>query len=103
MKVALEEGAIDQFGRLMWEHWELNKQLDPHTTNPRIEAAIEMIRPMVSGLKMVGAGGGGFMEIVAKDASARRAVSAALAALSQDTSAGVYSLEIDDDGLTVGY
>ena len=101
MKVALEEGAIDQFGGLMWEHWELNKQLDPHTTNPRIETIIEMIRPMVSGLKMVGAGGGGFMEIVAKDASACRAISAALAALSQATSASVYSLEIDDAGLTV--
>ena len=101
MQRALESGDIDRFGALMWNHWELNKQLDPHSTNPRIEAVIDMIRPMTSGLKMVGAGGGGFMEIVAKDPAAGRAVAAALGAVTRDTTAAVYQLEVDDAGLTV--
>jgi fucokinase len=101
MRRALDIGDVDRFGALMWDHWELNKQLDPDTTNARIEGVVDMVRPMSTGLKMVGAGGGGFMEIVAKDAARCRAIAAALSVIAQDTTAAVYRFEIDDAGLTV--
>ena len=50
---------------------------------------------------MVGAGGGGFMEIVARDRATCRGVAALLDALSAETTATVHRLEIDDVGLTV--
>ena len=56
---------------------------------------------MVSGLKMVGAGGGGFMQIVTRDRATCRAVAALPETLSEDTSASFHTLEIDDSGMTV--
>jgi galactokinase/mevalonate kinase-like predicted kinase len=66
MRQALLAGDLDGFGRLMLEHWELNKRLDPHSTNRHVEAVLAAATPWASGFKMVGAGGGGFAEIVAR-------------------------------------
>ncbi len=66
MRAALLAGDLDWFGALMREHWELNKRLDPNSTNRHVEAVLSAAAPLASGFKMVGAGGGGFAEIVAR-------------------------------------
>jgi fucokinase len=81
MRAALLAGDLDWFGALMREHWELNKRLDPNSTNRHVEAVLAAAAPFASGFKMVGAGGGGFAEIVARGpreaAKIARAVAAA--------------------------
>ncbi|MBI5397015.1 MAG: hypothetical protein HZA91_17090 [Verrucomicrobia bacterium] len=66
MRAALLAGDLDWFGALMREHWELNKRLDPNSSNRHVEAVLSAAAPLASGFKMVGAGGGGFAEIVAR-------------------------------------
>lgn len=66
MRAALLAGDLDWFGAMMREHWELNKRLDPNSTNRHVEAVLSAAAPLASGFKMVGAGGGGFAEIVAR-------------------------------------
>lgn len=54
------------FGRLVDEAWQLNKQLDPNSTNEQVEKIFDRIEPHVYGAKLLGAGGGGFMLMVCK-------------------------------------
>jgi len=67
MKVALERGDLDSFGELLFRHYELNKLLDAQSTTPRVERILDMLKPHIAGAKMVGAGGGGFMMLLARD------------------------------------
>lgn len=68
MAYAMREGDWDHLGWLMNRHWELNQALDPHTTNAPISALLDAARPYIRGAKLAGAGGGGFLILLAKDA-----------------------------------
>ncbi len=74
---AIENSRIDDFGRLMHEHWQHKKQRSPKMANPAIDAAYE--RAMANGAlggKLIGAGGGGFLMFVTTDKMrTRRALS----------------------------
>lgn len=80
MRAALTGGDLDKFGALMREHWDLNKRLDPNSTNAAVERVFSAALPFASGFKMVGAGGGGFAEIVARTARDARAMARAMPA-----------------------
>lgn len=63
----LERGEVEEFGSLMHEHW-LNKQLrSPGMATERIDHLYTLARRSgVSGGKVVGAGGGGFLLVYAR-------------------------------------
>ena len=46
-------------------YWMSKKALDPGSTNPMVESIIARISPWTSAVSLCGAGGGGFMFIVA--------------------------------------
>jgi len=66
MAYAVKESDWNYLGELMDRHWQLNQILDPHTTNAPIAALLEGVRPYISGAKLAGAGGGGFLMLLAK-------------------------------------
>lgn len=66
MAYAMKESDWDYLGSLLDRHWQLNQILDPHTTNAPIDALLEHVRPYISGAKLAGAGGGGFLMLLAK-------------------------------------
>jgi fucokinase len=66
MAYAMRESDWDYLGSLLDRHWLLNQILDPHTTNAPINALLEQVRPYISGAKLAGAGGGGFLMLLAK-------------------------------------
>jgi fucokinase len=68
MAYAMKESDWDYLGHLMDRHWQLNQILDPHTTNAPISNLLEQVRPFISGAKLAGAGGGGFLMLLAKSA-----------------------------------
>ncbi|HID23922.1 MAG TPA: hypothetical protein EYP14_16195, partial [Planctomycetaceae bacterium] len=63
---AMARKDLPEFGRLIGEVWELNKQLDPGSTNEQVEALLERVMPYACGAKLLGAGGGGFLLIVCR-------------------------------------
>ncbi len=67
---AMSEGDWDALGSLMDRHWEMNKVLDPNTTNAAINACLASVRGYLAGAKLAGAGGGGFLMLLAKDPGA---------------------------------
>jgi fucokinase len=71
---ALCLGDIDGLGAILDEVWLCNQHLDPHCSNPSIDAILKAVRPWTCGAKLAGAGGGGFLGIIAKDAQAAQQV-----------------------------
>ena len=65
---ALEGGDLDDFGRLLDEHWQQKKQRSDRMSNPMIDACYEQARAHGAlGGKLVGAGGGGFLLFYTND------------------------------------
>jgi fucokinase len=80
MRAALGDGDLATVGELVGEHWQINKRMDPGCTNPFIDDLVERLAPYTYGAKLAGAGGGGFMLALARDADAAQAAADMLAA-----------------------
>lgn len=66
----IQRGQFEEMGRLIGKTWEQNKRLDPGTNPPGVEAIISKIKDYCLGYKLPGAGGGGYLYMVAKDPEA---------------------------------
>jgi D-glycero-alpha-D-manno-heptose-7-phosphate kinase len=65
---ALEEGDLDEFGRLMNVHWEYKKKRSGSMSNGKIDEWYDLaLRHGAVGGKLIGAGGGGFLMFYAED------------------------------------
>ncbi len=100
MSYAMAEGDWKHFGELMARHWQLNQVLDPNTTNAPINAILDRARPYVHGAKLAGAGGGGFLMLLARDPNAALELKADLAQHSQERG-GVVSYRIAEESVRV--
>jgi galactokinase/mevalonate kinase-like predicted kinase len=78
MAYAMAEGEWKHLGKLLDRHWQLNQVLDPHTNNAPITAILDRARPWIHGAKLAGAGGGGFLLLMAQDTEAVAALRAGL-------------------------
>jgi len=99
MAYAMREGEWAYLGRLLDRHWQLNQVLDPNTTNAPINAVLEEVRPWVAGAKLAGAGGGGFLLLLAHDPDAAAALRAFLARPRAALPGALYAFQIATDGL----
>jgi len=99
MAYALREGEWDYLGALIDRHWELNQVLDPHTTNAPINTMLQEVRPHISGAKLAGAGGGGFLMLLAKDEDEASRLRRKLRAPSATLPGRLYDFEITGQGL----
>lgn len=79
MSSALSRGDIDAFAAGILRNWELKKSIDPGSTNDRIERIISPLTPLLSGYELAGAGGGGFIFMIARSAAHARRVKSLLA------------------------
>jgi D-glycero-alpha-D-manno-heptose-7-phosphate kinase len=80
VKDVLERGDLDEFGRLLDEHWQNKKRRSGSITAPQIDQWYELAkRHGALGGKLIGAGGGGFLMLCcpsAVKAAVRKALSA---------------------------
>ncbi|XVF33129.1 hypothetical protein REPUB_Repub17cG0141600 [Reevesia pubescens] len=66
---ALMNCDVDKLGEIMLEAWRLHQELDPYFRNEYVDKLFAFADPYCSGYKLVGAGGGGFALLLAKDAT----------------------------------
>ncbi len=101
MRYAMLDGDWTHLGELMRRHWELNKILDPHTTNAPIEAILDAVRPYVSGCKLAGAGGGGFLMMMARGPEAAGRLRKLLSSPDKQFPGRLHDYSISQTGLAV--
>ena len=70
---------LELLGTLVNQAWLLNKSLDPNTSYPALEGLFRAFAPHVHGVKLVGAGGGGFFFAIGKSPESRGVVAELLA------------------------
>jgi galactokinase/mevalonate kinase-like predicted kinase len=100
MSYAMAEGGWKHLGELLDRHWQLNQVLDPNTANAPINSILDRARPFIHGAKLAGAGGGGFLMLLAKDRNAAAELKIALSSEAPDR-AGVVQYRIAEQGLRV--
>jgi len=67
-KAAMESGHLDEFGRIMNEHWQHKKQRSKGMSNPVIDELYNhALAHGAIGGKLIGAGGGGFLLFYTRD------------------------------------
>ena len=64
---AVQRSDVSAFSQSIARSWELNQQLDVGTNPPVVQELMNRISPYLSSFKLSGAGGGGFLYMIAKD------------------------------------
>lgn len=67
MAEAIQRNDFEKYGALIGKTWMQNKALDCGTNPPAVEEIINKIKDYTLGYKLPGAGGGGYLYMVAKD------------------------------------
>lgn len=98
---AVMRGNHEALSQTVATSWELNKSLDSGTSTPEIERIVEPIRNDLKAFKLLGAGGGGFMLMVAKDLAAAGRIKSALEANPINKKARFVDIEISKTGFKV--
>ncbi|MCQ2388860.1 MAG: hypothetical protein MJ138_04040 [Kiritimatiellae bacterium] len=96
---ALKRGDWTHFAAAVNEYWMLKKAMDPGSTNDRVEHAIARVAPWTRAVTLAGAGGGGFMFILAKSAAAKREIVRRLTRRPACKASKFHDFEIDGGGL----
>ena len=97
----IQQGDLEAYGRLFAATWEQNKRLDAGTNPPAVEALCRKVHDYCLGYKLPGAGGGGFLYMVAKDVEAARRIRALLSESPIMPAARFVEMSISDKGLQV--
>ncbi len=79
--------------------WELNQRLDSGTNPPAMQRIEQQIRDYASGYKLLGAGGGGYMLILAKDIEAAGRIREGLCANPPNNRARFVDFKVSETGL----
>lgn len=98
---AIQRFDFDDFSASVDRSWQLNQALDSGTNPAEVAKMVERIEPHVSGLKLAGAGGGGFMYLVAKDADHARQLRSELEKNPPNERARFVEMSVSTTGLQV--
>lgn len=101
MYEAIQRGDFSVYGNLVGKTWEQNKALDPGTNPPAVEKIISLIKDYAIGYKLPGAGGGGYLYIVAKDPEAALKIRKVLSDYQLNDSARFVEMNLSDKGLQI--
>jgi len=98
---AIQQCDYEKTARMIKRSWELNKALDPGTTNAEINSIISKIEDMTLGYKLLGAGGGGYLLACAKDESAAARIRDILTKEPPNSKARFVEMSLNNNGLEI--
>lgn len=101
MYEAIQLGDFNLYGQLIGKTWEQNKALDAGTNPPAVEALIHRIKDYALGYKLPGAGGGGYLYIVAKDPEAALHIRQELSKNAPNSNARLVDMNLSGKGLQI--
>jgi galactokinase/mevalonate kinase-like predicted kinase len=98
---AIQCGNFDEMGRLVGKTWQHNKALDAGTNPPAIEAIIRQVADYCLGYKLPGAGGGGYLYMIAKSPEAAARIRSILTQNPPNACARFVDMSLSDKGFQV--
>ncbi len=98
---AIQRGNFEEMATLIGKTWKQNKALDSGTNPPAIQAIINLIKDYTLGYKLPGAGGGGYLYIIAKDPKAALRIRDILTKHQPNRNARFIEMSLSEKGLQV--
>lgn len=90
MRFELERGHVDDFAKLLSQHWKLSKMIDSGSTNTLVDQIFDSIDDLTDGQMVCGAGGGGFLQVVLKKDTTKTQLQERLKSVFSDTDINVW-------------
>ena len=101
MYEALQRQDFQLMGQLVRKSWQQNQQLDIGTNPPAVQQLTALIDDLCLGYKLPGAGGGGYLYMVAKDPEAAARIKKVLADRRLNASARFVEMSLSETGLQI--
>lgn len=101
MAEAVQRGHFNRYATLVGKSWMQNKALDSGTNPPSVEAIIDRIKDYTLGYKLPGAGGGGYLYMVAKDVEAAARIKEILTNNPPNARARFVRMDLSNKGLQI--
>ncbi|NDV61740.1 bifunctional fucokinase/L-fucose-1-P-guanylyltransferase [Puniceicoccales bacterium CK1056] len=101
LQASLQEGSYEDLAASVDRSWQLNQALDSGTNTPEIEGILKGLEPWMAGCKLLGAGGGGYLLMLAKDSSAAQKIKEHLSKNPPNPRARFVDVAISNEGLQV--
>jgi galactokinase/mevalonate kinase-like predicted kinase len=98
---AIQQCDYDRLSTAIQNSWRLNQRLDAGTNPPEVAAILDSIKDYVAAAKLLGAGGGGYLLMFAKDAGAAARIRERLTAHPPNPRARFVDFSLSDTGLQV--
>ncbi len=98
---AIQRNRFEEYGRMIARTWAQNKALDCGTEPPAVAEIVKRISDYTLGYKLPGAGGGGYLYMVAKDPGAAARIRAELVTNPPNAKARFVELSLSDTGFKV--
>jgi galactokinase/mevalonate kinase-like predicted kinase len=101
MYEAIQRADFQQMGMLVRKTWQQNQLIDSGTNPPEVEAITRQIDDLCLGYKLGGAGGGGYLYMVAKDPEAAARIKQTLLQNRPNANARFVEMTLSTKGLQV--
>ncbi len=101
MAQTIQHGNFNEYGRMIAETWRQNKLLDAGTEPAAVAEMIRRVEDYTIGAKLPGAGGGGYLYMVAKDPEAAARIRSEFTACPPNPRARFVDMRISDTGFQV--
>ena len=98
---AIQLNDFDSFAQSIQKSWQLNQQLDAGTNTPEVEQILQDAAEDLAAAKLLGAGGGGYLFMLAKTADAALRIQERLEANPPNEGARFVDFSISTTGLQV--
>jgi galactokinase/mevalonate kinase-like predicted kinase len=98
---ALQRSDLKYMGRMVGQSWKLNCALDAGTNTPEVQQIIDLMGDYAQGYKLLGAGGGGYLVICAKDPEAAVKIQAVLTQHPPTAKSRFVKMEVSQKGFQV--
>ena len=101
MYEAIQQNDFQRMGLLMRKTWQQNQALDSGTNPPAVASLTDLIDDLCLGYKLPGAGGGGYLYMIAKDPEAAARIKQILSDHRQNKNARFVEMDLSLKGLQV--
>jgi len=101
LSAAMAAKDMRKFGGLIDTAWGLKKAIDPDSTTEVIEGILDRIKPHMFGATLLGAGGGGFLLIIARSPEDAEKIRTELESRPPNSRARFFAYDISREGLSV--